>query len=119
MKALIALVVSFFIASGVVAKDAARYSGHAQVEGLGEVAFPAGEWELEYSRVQQDPARDKQQREYFVFKRTGVAGERLTILRYNPVIAPRTIPYPRRDPTFWLGNGLPMEVEKPTGAAIR
>src|SRR5688572_20920084 len=72
----------------VLRAEEGRYSGKANVENVGLVGFPPGQWYLETSRVQKDPDVNRQAREYFVFRRADAEGERLTIVRYNPFLAP-------------------------------
>jgi hypothetical protein len=54
-----------------------NFTGKAMVAGLGKIAFPEGEWSLEFRRVQA-PSNDRQIPDYFVFKRSGDRLERPT-----------------------------------------
>jgi len=116
MKALFAVVILTWFAatSGPAESIEAQYSGKADVPDVGRIVFPTGKWFLEMSRVQTDPALGKQFREYFVFKRADAENERLTVLRYNPLIVPENLAELRHFQDHFLrGNGLPDETAKP------
>jgi hypothetical protein len=91
----------------------AKYSGKASVDGLGTIALPAGEWILEFRRVQLAGA-DKTLRDYFTFKRVDADLERITIFRYRP-----GYPWPIRNMldgiSETMGNGIPPEEEPNKG----
>ena len=63
-----------------------KYSGRAEVPGLGTVEFPAGEWFLEFRRP--PPTPNPQHRpDYFGFRKVAEVPERLAFQRYSPEIA--------------------------------
>jgi len=64
------------------------YSRIADVEGLGTIAFPVGKWSLEMQALQ-TASEAMEKPDYFVFKKLDGPLERLTFLRYNPLIAPK------------------------------
>lgn len=85
-----------------------KYSGKTSVSDLGTIAFPTGEWTLEYRRIHS--ATDAP--DYFVFTKVADPLERLTFLRH-----PRTTP--ARQLVHFLdtigesmGDGIPFEEKK-------
>jgi hypothetical protein len=87
----------------------AKYKRTANVEDLGTIAFPTGEWILEFRRVQ-PPGADVKLRDYFTFKRVNGDLERMTIFRYKP-----GYPWPLVNMLDGIGetmgNGIPPEEE--------
>jgi hypothetical protein len=68
--------------------DEQTYSRIAEVEDLGTIAFPEGKWSLEM-RALRTASEAREKPDYFVFKKVDGPLERLTFLRYNPMIAPK------------------------------
>ena len=64
---------------------AAPFAGTVEIEGLGLVALPPGEWMVE---VADATPRMEEIPDCYIFRRVGIDWERLTILRYRPEIAP-------------------------------
>ena len=102
--ALLILLLSLAFSDSRAESPTIKYTGKSTVEGLGTVVFPAGEWLLEFRRVEPDSADLKPI--YFVFKKLGAQLERLTFLRYSEASAP-----------IWLldttgetmGDGIPFD----------
>ena len=84
-----------------------KYSGEANVEGLGTIAFPAGEWLLEFRRVQPVGAA-AYLRDYFTFKKVDGDFERLTFYRYRPE-CPTPLDHMLDGLTEERGDGVPVE----------
>jgi hypothetical protein len=91
-----------------------QFSGKAQVDGLGLVAFPPGEWSLEFTRIQ--PAKNDSKRpDYFVFKKAGDRIQRLAFLRYSPAIARKHLYALMDGLAETMGDGVPMQDTKDPG----
>jgi hypothetical protein len=110
---------------------AEKFSGKATVEGLGLVAFPPGQWRLEFQ------GRDKSENyswgDYFVFRRTGLPLHRLTVFRVPPGRAAPAlymyldtlhetmadgIPILQRWPKLdVVESGFPLRLDPPDGAS--
>ncbi|MCD8535822.1 MAG: hypothetical protein LR011_13975 [Verrucomicrobia bacterium] len=87
-----------------------NYTGKAAVAGLGTIAFPEGEWSLEFQRIHA-PTNDLHVPDYFVFKRVGDRLERLTFLRYPPTTTPRQLGHMLDTVGETMGDGLPWELK--------
>jgi hypothetical protein len=86
-------------------------SGKATVDGLGLVAFPPGNWLLEFRGSDTNHAYSWG--DYFVFRRTGQPPHRLTIFRIPPGnAAPALSMYLD---TLWetMGDGVPVQQQWP------
>ena len=88
-----------------------NYTGKATVAGLGNIAFPPGEWSLEFQRIQH-PTNVVFMPDYFVFKRIGDRLERLTFLRHQPTVTPRRLGHMLDTIGETLGDGIPSEAKK-------
>jgi hypothetical protein len=110
MRTTIQLILSVIIAVGHLraAAPESPYTGRAAIDGLGTIAFPAGEWLLE-AQSAQSAADTPPHREYFIFRRVGGAlVERITFLRYPPKHSP-LLSHMLDSITEGLGNGIPPE----------
>ncbi len=56
------------------------YTEAVKIDGIGQVALPSGEWELEITRVSDDPMHAH---DIHVFKRLGERLERMTLQRFS------------------------------------
>ena len=63
-----------------------KYSGRAEVPGLGTVEFPAGEWFLEFRRPPPTP-NPAHRPDYFGFRKVADIPERIGFQRYSPETA--------------------------------
>jgi hypothetical protein len=90
---------------------ARKYTRTAVVASLGKIAFPAGEWTLEFQRLQ-NPTNSVFIPDYFVFKRVGDRLERLTFFRYPPTTTPRPLASMLDTVGETMGDGLPWEEKK-------
>jgi hypothetical protein len=88
-----------------------NYSGRTAVAGLGEIAFPAGEWLFEFQRIQHQ-TNSAFIPDHFVFKRVGNRLERLTFLRYPPTTSPRRLDHMLDTIGETMGDGIPWEEKK-------
>src|SRR5689334_21641126 len=84
------------------------YSGKATIARLGMIAFPAGEWSLEFQRIQA-PTNSPYLADYFVFKMFAERMERLTFLRYPPTVTPRQLGHMLDTIGETMGDGIPGE----------
>ena len=64
-----------------------KYSGRAEVPGLGAITFPAGDWFLEFRRAPPTP-NPAHRPDYFGFRKVSDTPERLGFRRYDPATAP-------------------------------
>lgn len=87
------------------------YQGTTQIAGLGTVAFPPGEWLLEFRRIEPSTS-NYQLPDYHVFKRKGDRLERLTILRYLQTDTPRQLALMLDTVGETLGDGVPWPDKK-------
>ena len=67
-----------------------KYSGRAEIPGLGIVVFPAGEWLLEFRRPPPIP-NPAHRPDYFGFRKVSDTPERLGFRRYDPATAPHQL----------------------------
>ena len=88
-----------------------KYSGRAEVSGLGIIQFPAGEWFLEFRRLPPTP-NPAHRPDYFGFRKVAGAPERLGFRRYDPATAPDQLVHCLDGITEELGEGLPFEERK-------
>jgi hypothetical protein len=99
-----------------VAAEAAQlgtYSGKATVHDLGKIAFPGGNWVLEFRRVH-SVTNHLDQPDYFVFRKAGGFPERLTFLLYLRTTTPRQLMHFLDTVGESMGDGIPFE-EKQAG----
>ena len=82
------------------------YSGVSHVDGLGDVAFPPGDWTLEHRT---SPTDEEGMPDAYVFKRKGDRLERLSIKRFEPVGA-LTIGSYFDSIGDSMSNGTPMKI---------
>ena len=88
-----------------------KYSGRAEVPGLGIIQFPAGEWFLEFRRPSPTP-NPANRPDYFGFRKVGDTPERLGFRRYNPAFAPIKLAHYLDGISEELGEGVPFEERK-------
>jgi hypothetical protein len=86
----------------------AKYSGRADVPGLGTVEFPAGEWFLEFRRPPPTP-NAAHRPDYFGFRKFADTPERLGFRRYDPATAPDQLVHCLDGIGEDLGEGAPKE----------
>ena len=86
-----------------------KFSGKAEVPGLGLVEFPAGNWILEFRLTPPNP-NPSHRPDYFGFKKTGDMPVRLGFRRYAPAIAPDNLSHLLDGIAEDLGEGAPSEV---------
>ena len=88
------LLLCVFIVASVATNQAqeigTKYSGRAEIPGLGTIEFPTGEWFLEFRRPPPipNPARRP---DYFGFRKVSDTPERLGFRRYDPATAPEQL----------------------------
>ncbi|MEO6751061.1 MAG: hypothetical protein ABIP85_04720 [Chthoniobacteraceae bacterium] len=85
-----------------------KYSGRADVPGLGIVTFPAGDWFLEFRRPPPTP-NPAGRPDYFGFRKVADTPERLGFRRYDPASAPDQLVHCLDGITEELGEGAPVE----------
>ena len=90
-----------------------KYSGRAEIPGLGTVEFPAGEWFLEFRRPPPTP-NPAHRPDYFGFRKVSDTPERLGFRRYEPAIAPDQLVHCLDGIAEDLGEGAPSEELKTT-----
>jgi hypothetical protein len=106
------ILAALLLASSVYTAPSDRqFSGKAQVDGLGLVAFPPGQWSLELTRIQPDK-NDSKRPDYFVFKKAGDPVQRLAFLRRSPAIAPKHLYQLMDGLVETMGDGVPFEETK-------
>jgi hypothetical protein len=88
-----------------------KYTGRAVIADLGNVAFPAGEWSLEFQRIQAS-TNALHLPDYFVFKKVSDPLERLTFLRYPPTTTPRQLAHMLDTVGETMGDGVPWQERK-------
>lgn len=92
-----------------------KFTGDAIVDGLGTVTFPGGEWSLEFQRLHQPESDNRNQPDYFVFKKLGGQLERLTFLRHRPTSPPRQLQFFLDGIGETMGDGIPNEEKNKYG----
>ena len=113
------LLLCVFIVASVATNQAqeigTKYSGRAEIPGLGTIEFPTGEWFLEFRRPPPipNPARRP---DYFGFRKVSDTPERLGFRRYDPATAPEQLVHCIDGIAEDLGEGAPSE-ELPKHAA--
>ena len=85
-----------------------KYSGRAEVPGLGIIQFPAGEWFLEFRRPPPTP-NPAHRPDYFGFRKVAETPERLGFRRYDPATAPDQLVHCLDGIGEDLGEGAPAE----------
>lgn len=86
-----------------------RYSGKAEVPGLGSVVFPDGEWFLEFRTPPANP-NPARRADYFGFRKVADTPERLGFRRYDPTTAPAHLFHCLDGLAENLGEGAPSEM---------
>ena len=75
------LLISFLL----VANASPQLTGTCDVDALGTIALPSGNWSLQRSHVSTTAAKTP---DVFIFAKSTTRVERITILRYGPHISP-------------------------------
>jgi hypothetical protein len=86
-----------------------KYSGRAEIPGLGVVEFPAGEWFLEFRRSPPVP-NPAHRPDYFGFRKVAELPERLGFRRYSAETAAEQLAHYLDGIGEDLGEGAPSEV---------
>jgi hypothetical protein len=116
---LIAALLITWLATSPGQEIGTKYSGSAEIPGLGVVDFPAGEWFLEFRHPPPTP-NPARRPDYFGFRKVSPIPERLGFRCYDPITAPGQLVHCLDGIGEDLGEGAPSEAlgSIPTGGTI-